>query len=265
MKSGRAMLLVLPFALALLAHAAPPNSMPTVAVFDFEAKDDASGELGAKVAESLFANLWTYPNLVLIERDKLKEALRQEELPPTGGLSPDNAAKIGKLTGAEVLITGRVFTVGQDLVLAARVMDLQRRRVFGEVIHGALTAPVPDTAAGLARQIAAVLVDKGSIAVSGIGDVFDISFLDRIPQAVMQVRPSYPAKLRAARVSGQALVDFIVDTNGDVRNAFVASATAPEFGAAAVQAVIQWKFRPGQRGAVTVNTHMQVPIVFAIN
>ena len=96
-------------------------------------------------------------------------------------------------------------------------------------------------------------------------DVYDISFLDRIPQAIVQVRPAYPDKLRAARVSGQALVDFIVDTNGDVRNAFASSATAPEFGVAAAQAVSRWKFRPGQRGTVTVNTHMQVPIVFAIH
>jgi len=99
----------------------------------------------------------------------------------------------------------------------------------------------------------------------GIGEIFDISKLDQIPQPTVQVRPQYPFEMRRAGISGQVLVDFIVDTNGDVRNAYAASSTQREFESAAVQAVSKWRFRPGKRGGRTVNTHMQVPIVFSLN
>jgi TonB family protein len=42
-------------------------------------------------------------------------------------------------------------------------------------------------------------------------------------------------------------------------------ATHPEFGDAAVDAVAQWKFKPGILRERVVNTHMQVPVVFVVN
>jgi hypothetical protein len=38
-----------------------------------------------------------------------------------------------------------------------------------------------------------------------------------------------------------------------------------EFEAPAVRAVSQWKYHPGQKAGQPVNTHLQVPIVFALN
>jgi periplasmic protein TonB len=102
---------------------------------------------------------------------------------------------------------------------------------------------------------------------SGLGgvEVFDISKLDQQPVAKFQARPQFPFEMRRAGISGQVLVDFIVDTNGEVRNAFAASSSQREFEAAAVQAVSKWKFRPGRKNGHAVFTHMQVPIVFTLN
>ncbi len=98
-----------------------------------------------------------------------------------------------------------------------------------------------------------------------VGEVFDISKLDQTPVARFQARPQYPFALRRGGVAGEAVVDFIVDTNGDVRNAYAIRATHADFGKAAVAAVEQWKFKPGRKGGRDVNTHMQVPIVFTLN
>jgi TonB family protein len=96
-------------------------------------------------------------------------------------------------------------------------------------------------------------------------EAVDISKLDVMPVAKFQARPQYPFELRRQSVSGEAVVDFIVDVNGDVRNAFVLRATHPEFGPAALASVVQWKFKPGMLRGRVVNTHMQVPIVFTLN
>ena len=58
---------------------------------------------------------------------------------------------------------------------------------------------------------------------------------------------------------------FIVDTNGDVQNAYAIRSSQREFEASAIQAVSKWKFKPGRKGGRDVPTHMQVPIVFTLN
>ncbi len=95
--------------------------------------------------------------------------------------------------------------------------------------------------------------------------VFDVSMLDQTPVAKFQARPQYPFEMRRAGIAGEVVVDFIVDTNGDVQNAYAIRSSQREFEAAAVQAVSKWKFKPGRKGGRDVPTHMQVPIVFTLN
>jgi len=103
---------------------------------------------------------------------------------------------------------------------------------------------------------------------TGLGkgiEVFDISKLDQAPVPKFRARPQYPFEMRRAGVEGTVIVEFIVDTKGDARNAFAVRSTQREFEQAAVQAVNKWKFRPGRKGGRAVNTRMQVPIVFTLN
>jgi protein TonB len=121
--------------------------------------------------------------------------------------------------------------------------------------------PPPDLSA-LAKNI--VKIPEVRTGLQGV-EIFDISKLDQQPVAKFQARPQYPFEMRRAGISGDVLVDFIVDTNGDVRNAFSAHSSQREFEAAAVQAVSKWKFKPGRKNGHNVYTHMQVPIVFTLN
>jgi len=60
------------------------------------------------------------------------------------------------------------------------------------------------------------------------------------------------------------LVDFIVDTEGAVRNARAVRSSRNEFEENAVIAVAKWKFVPGRKNNHAVFTHMQVPILFTL-
>jgi TonB family protein len=87
-----------------------------------------------------------------------------------------------------------------------------------------------------------------------------------LPAVLTQARPVYPFDLRAAGIVGEALIDFIVDVDGRVVNAFVLRATDARFGESALAAVRQWIFRPGRNAAGrAVPTLMQVPIVYTLN
>jgi periplasmic protein TonB len=96
-------------------------------------------------------------------------------------------------------------------------------------------------------------------------EIFDISKLDQQPVPRFQARPQYPFEMRRAGIAGEVVVDFLVDTNGDVQNAYAVRSSQREFEAAAVQAVSKWKFKPGRKSGRNVITHMQVPIVFTLN
>src|SRR5271169_5432148 len=100
----------IPIILALLLAAgaiarATPQDILTVAVFDFESRDEAVRDLGPKVAALLNANLSAEPQIITVERAELVKILGEQELGLSGTVSPDTAAKVGHLTGAKVLVT----------------------------------------------------------------------------------------------------------------------------------------------------------------
>lgn len=94
--------------------------------------------------------------------------------------------------------------------------------------------------------------------------VFASSKLDERPKPSFQASPKYPPEMHRAGITGQVTVDFIVDSNGDVQNAYALNSSRREFESAAVEAVRAWKFKPGSKDGRNVNTHMQVPIIFSL-
>jgi protein TonB len=98
-----------------------------------------------------------------------------------------------------------------------------------------------------------------------VGKVWEYGSLDRTPTPTVQGPPHYPSSMIQSGMKGEVLVDFIVDTSGEVRNATAVRSTNREFETSAVEAVSKWKFRPGMKGGRPVYTHMQVPIEFNLN
>ncbi len=95
--------------------------------------------------------------------------------------------------------------------------------------------------------------------------VIDVSKLDQRPVMVSQGRPEYPQSMRQAGAQGEAIVQFVVGSDGLVYNASAISSTDPAFADAALQAVSHWVFKPGQVAGQNVHTQMQVPIVFNLS
>lgn len=125
----------------------------------------------------------------------------------------------------------------------------------------------PPPPPGLERPTGVISIPKTSASRAigqGMKDLFDLANLDQVPQARFQAKPVYPFEMRRAGITGQVIVGFIVDSNGNVREAYSVRSSHREFEQAAIQAVSKWRFRPGKKGGRAVNTRMQVPIVFNI-
>lgn len=140
----------------------------TVAVFDFESKDEGVRDLGPKVATMLNASLSANPDLITVERAELEKVLGEQELGLSGTVNPDSAAKVGQLTGAKVLVTGRVFKVEGQTMIVAKVIGTETSRVFGSMVQGPPTVSIVDLSSNLAAKVSAIISEKGETLVAKV-------------------------------------------------------------------------------------------------
>jgi hypothetical protein len=204
----------LPLLAALLVAgvtaASAAQEILTVAIFDFESKDEAVRDLGPKVAALLNVTLSAEPHLITVERAELEKVLGEQELGLSGTVSADSAAKVGHLTGAKVLVTGRVFKVDKELMLVAKIIGTETSRVYGEMAKGGASASIADLSAELAKKIAAIITGKGETLVAKVE-----SHEDRIARLKKSLAgkklPTVSVKI-GERHFGQPVVDPAAET-----------------------------------------------------
>jgi len=112
-------------------------------------------------------------------------------------------------------------------VAPVRAENLSLKRAAGEVAalrsEGADLDRLSEEATVL--QVRMRDLARAEAAQATRAAAFDVSKLDRAPRPRFQARPKYPAALRTTGIAGAVLVDFVVDANGDVRNAVATKST----------------------------------------
>jgi len=126
----------------------------------------------------------------------------------------------------------------------------------------------PPTPPSLAKSSGIIAIPKGgpSSGGRGLANIFDLASLDQKPVPTLRLPPTFPADMKRAGISGEVLVAFIVDSEGNPRDAQVIRSTHREFEDEALRTILRWKFKPGRKGGVAVNTrNVQVPLGFALS
>lgn len=132
----------------------------TVAILDF---DSSAGnpDLGKQISEALAATLSGAPGFKLVDRSTLARALQEHELNLTGLVAADQATKIGKLIGARIIITGRVFQLDSQLYLNAKIIGTETSLVSGVLVIGDKDAKTGDLLMKLSDEVAKKLRANG--------------------------------------------------------------------------------------------------------
>jgi hypothetical protein len=138
----------------------------TVAVFDFESRDESIKDLGQKVSTLVAANLSASPDIVTVERAELEKALGEQELGLSGTVAPDTAVRVGHLTGAKVLVTGRVFRADKDTISVAKIIGTETGRVYGETAKMKPGADLSGFCEDLAKKIATTIGARSETLVA---------------------------------------------------------------------------------------------------
>lgn len=154
---------VVPPAAAARVPGGAPGVIPglTVAVLSFQADDPTQKDLGPIIGQTITAMLSGQPDLRLVERADLDKALKEHELNLTGLVSSEQAIRVGRLVGAQILITGKAFRLGEQLFITAKLIGSETSLVDGVLVHGKADTGMDALVLELAKKIAGDIATKG--------------------------------------------------------------------------------------------------------
>lgn len=139
-------LAALPLVLALagsgpgLAAQTESSDRPTVAVFDFTGflmgESGNSAPLGKAVSSMLITELTGRPGMHVIERAQLKALLTEQQLGLSGRVDEGTAAEVGRMLGAQYVIFGQVSSVGGNMRMDMRAVDVETSEIQARKLSG---------------------------------------------------------------------------------------------------------------------------------
>ncbi len=130
-----------------------------LAIFPFQERGTGVQGYGEKVSDLLFASLVADSRLFLVDRADFDKVIEEQQLGASGVVRPDEAARIGTLTGAKLLVTGSVIETDAKIYLVAKIIGTETSRVLGETVKGGVDDDLSMLVERLARQVADT-VDK---------------------------------------------------------------------------------------------------------
>lgn len=109
------------------------NAM-TLAIFDFTDAEGRESENGKRISMMVFARISSrnIPELQLIERAEIEKIMKEQNLNANGLVGTSSGIlKLGKLLGAEFIMTGKAFYLNDDFVINAKIIDCKSGKVKG--------------------------------------------------------------------------------------------------------------------------------------
>ncbi len=95
-------------------------------------------------------------------------------------------------------------------------------------------------------------------------DIINAAALDTPIKPVSRRKPNFPKSVDKSVMSGDAMIECLIDKKGRVRLPRIVSASEPAFGYAAVQALSAWWFEIPRKAGKPVVTRVQVPFKFQV-
>ncbi|HTY08700.1 MAG TPA: FlgO family outer membrane protein, partial [Candidatus Edwardsbacteria bacterium] len=126
----RKLLAILLATAAMAAAQAPTRHIAILGLQNLN-RDPATDWIGAGIAETMVSKLSNVDGLSLVERMNLAGVMREQALSLTGAVDPATGAEVGKLVGADMVVTGAYQTAAEKLRITARFVDVTTSTVSG--------------------------------------------------------------------------------------------------------------------------------------
>ncbi|MDP1900714.1 MAG: CsgG/HfaB family protein [Rubrivivax sp.] len=139
-----------------LAASAQAAALPAVVVWDFDNQTamstlpaERTDYLRRSLSENLTATLLQVPGLRVVERQRLKDLLAEQRLSAGALADEDTRLRLGKIVGAQRMVFGGFFVLGDEVQVHVRVIDTASSRV---VFSDEASTPLP----AVMQQVAAM-------------------------------------------------------------------------------------------------------------
>jgi TolB-like protein len=115
---------------------AAPAALPAVVVWDFENQsamttpESNSGFLVRSLSENVTASLLQVTGLPVVERQRLKDLLAEQKLSGAALADEDSRLRLGRIIGAERMVFGGYFVLGDEVQVHLRLVDTATSRVI---------------------------------------------------------------------------------------------------------------------------------------
>ena len=107
------------------------QAKPVVAVLYFDNNSIGANRaeydgLGKGIADMLITDMASNPNVRVVERERIQSLLVEQNLVKQGAVDPQTAIRLGKLVGAQYMITGSFMSDSKGrLILTARTVNVE--------------------------------------------------------------------------------------------------------------------------------------------
>jgi TolB-like protein len=203
--------------LAAPAIAIAQANTPVVAVLYFDnnsfGKDRADYDgLGKGIADLLINDMATNPSMRIVERDRIQSILQEQSLVSTKSIDPQTAVKLGKLLGAQYMVTGGFMSDGKGtLVLTSRVINVETSAITNPVKLQSKADDVLGLIAQLSTKLNTELKLPGLPRQTGDAGVAKPADVGATRQAGQRVAQSTPAKSQKLDVKTALLYSKALD------------------------------------------------------
>ncbi len=138
----------------------------TVAILPFTNnsvdQSSATSGLGQDFTEHVFEQLTGQPDVVVLDRESIEKVLEELSLSSRELTETAGRLHLGKLLGAQYLVTGSYMAIGKALRMDARVIEVESGRVEGIAQQGTLSGSKAIETA-LSKKVAERLFKKAAL------------------------------------------------------------------------------------------------------
>lgn len=159
------------------------QDLPTVAVLDFSGLMMGDGAaavpLGKTVAAMLVTEFSGREGMQVIERAQLNDMLREQDLALSGRVDESSAIEIGKLLGAQYVLTGQATDIVGNLRMDIRAVDVETSEILAVLKMSGLTTELFSIIVDLADDFGEMLdltPPSGRVAMESIPVPATIAF-----------------------------------------------------------------------------------------
>ena len=185
---------------AVLPGVVHAQAKPVIAVMYFEnntiGRDRADYDgIGKGLAELIITDMAANSNIKVVERERIQALLTEQNLVKEKHIDPQTAIRLGKMIGAQYMITGGLQSDGRgNFALTSRVINVESSQITNPIRLNSKG----DDMLGLIAQLSSKLNNEMKLPALQVGQAGSAPAASPAAQQQNAAAPSTPAATKAA-------------------------------------------------------------------